>query len=261
MKSTTACELKQHLLQLELKPGSNVFLHSSLSSLGSFEGGVELMYSILRGILGPHGTIAVPAYRLNASADDVFDPPRSPSVGVGVFSEYVRMRTNARRSLNPLHSHAFDGPLSEKINVHAAVASFGPGSDFDFFLREGFRGLLLGCNFESAGTFIFHAQACANNIPYREWQTMRRAVKCYSTDGSAELVKVMDFPYYARKENAPRESRQGIENLLEKRGMLVRKPLVYSNSLSFSYDEVHRELVEMFIENPLASLPEPREST
>ena len=254
MKSTSAEQLQAHLIQLGLKKGKNLFIHSNMSALGQFSPGPPGLYEILRNLIGQDATIVAPAYRITAPPDEVFDPASSPSLGVGSFSEFLRKRPGVSRSLCPIHSHVFDGPLARGIEARGFVPSFGKGSDFDYLLGKKFYGLFLGCDFQSAGTLVFHAQAIANSIPYREWQVSRRLVRHYVGTGTVE-DRAIELPYYARKTGAPREDRRPIERHLLAGGKVNKSATNYGSSLSFDYDVVQGELLELLKARPDICVP------
>lgn len=253
MKITTRDALVEHLGLLGLKSGMNVVVHSSLAPLGVLAGGLPTAYDALRSIVGGHATIAVPAYRIGAGREEVYDAQDSASLQVGAFSEYVRKLPSSRRSLNPIHSHAFQGPLAETATRAPCPASFGAGSDFEFMIEHGFTALFLGCDFENAGTCVFHAQAVADCIPYREWQQAVRSVTEIDSSGR-KIVAVKSFPYYARVAGAPRETRRKLEARLRQDRLLSEASLPYGKSMAFDFPQVHAALVDIFRKDPLASV-------
>ena len=194
MKHTDSNALVAHLAELGAEQGRNVVVHSSLPVFGLLEGGPAALYDSLRGLIGADATIAVPAYRLTAPVDEVFKRAGSPSLSVGTFSEFLRKFPGAARSANPLHSHAFVGPLARHFINDLPRASFGPHSDFAFLVEHDFLCLMLGCNLENAGTFVFHSQACANSIPYRSWRNLSRLCVLNGEDAP----RAFEFAYYAR---------------------------------------------------------------
>jgi aminoglycoside N3'-acetyltransferase len=256
MKATSNHELRDHLQRAGVEQGVNLTIHSNLSAFGLLEGGVSRLYETLREMVGPHGTIAVPAYRIGTPSDEIFDPEKSPSFQVGAFSEYVRKLEGTRRTANPIHSHALQGPLADLACRVELPASFGQTSDFEFFVTNRFKVLFLGCDFENAGTLVFHAQACAGNIPYRSWQTAKRKVMLRSQVDGGERVVELAFPYYARINGAPKETRRGLERELRAGGLIREAKLPYGASLAFEYAPVHAELLKIFARNPLACVSE-----
>lgn len=253
MKHTNREALATHLMALGVEPGRNVVVHSSLAAFGILEGGPAGLWKCLRDIVGTRASIAVPTYRLTAAENDVFDLVVSPSHAVGAFSEYVRQLPEAVRSANPLHSHAFVGPLAKQFVNDLPRASFGDGSDFEFLTRGDFLCLMLGCDFENAGTFVFHSQACAGTIPYRSWRKLSR--RCILGGGSEAIS--YDFSYYARNQGAPRETRREIERRVSDAGLLRTAPAAYGKSLAFDCDPVNRFLTQLFVSEPMICAPQP----
>ena len=247
MKTTDCDFLQQHFAALGLSSGQNVVVHSALAPLGLLQGGVQMLGNCLQNYLGPSATIAVPTYRLNAPVGETFDRASSLSLNVGSLSEYARRQPNAVRSCNPLHSHAFVGPLAKHFIQDSVRPSFGEGSDFAFFVERGFRCILLGCDLENAGTFVFHSQALSGNIPYRSWQIFERSCADQSQDKSAELVR---FRYYARNKDAPRETRRTLEKPMVDAGLLMSAPVAYGKSMAFDCAPTCDFLVQLFLQQP-----------
>ena len=251
MKQTNRQALVEHLAALGVESGRNVVVHSSLPAFGILGGGPAALHESLRDLIGADATIAVPTYRLTAPADEIFNRASSPSLSVGTFSEFLRKLPGAARSSNPLHSHAFVGPLAQYFFNDLPRPSFGPNSDFDFFVEHDFLCLMLGCNLENAGTFVFHSQACANTIPYRSWRNLSRL--CVFTPD--ETPRSFEFAYYARNSGAPRESRRETERRIAKAGLLRSVPAAYGNSRSFNCEPANRFLVQLFQSEPTICIP------
>jgi aminoglycoside 3-N-acetyltransferase len=118
------------LCALGLQAGEVLLVHSSLRSLGYVEGGAGTVVDALLDVLGPRGTLCVPAFvfSLIRQPRPVFDPANTPSE-VGAISEAARRRPGARRSAHLIHSIAALGPVAEEITrVHgpSAWACDGP---------------------------------------------------------------------------------------------------------------------------------------
>lgn len=252
MKTTTPDQLAALLAELGVAPGANLLVHSDVAAFGLFEGGMAALFATLRGAIGEAGTIATPAYRFSAPPDEPYIRAASPSIGVGAFSEHVRKAEGSRRTGNPIHSHALNGPLSAVAAARPQPPSFGEGADFEFFIANGFQGLFLGCGFEKAGTLIIHAQALASTVPYRGWQTSRRIEIVSEPDGSTREVS-FEAPYYAREKGAPRETRTGIERSLREAGLLREGRLAYGPAMLFDAGAVVAEAKRIFEQDPMAS--------
>ncbi|MBU1867124.1 MAG: AAC(3) family N-acetyltransferase [Candidatus Margulisbacteria bacterium] len=97
------------LRELGVKKGSVLLVHSSLSRLGFVQGGAKAVIEALLEVLGPEGTLAMPAFGWSPEQGGVFDCRRSHS-RLGEISETFRCRSGVLRSCHPTHSVAAFGP-------------------------------------------------------------------------------------------------------------------------------------------------------
>jgi len=58
-------DIKASLRELRLKEGDMVGVHSSLSSFGYVEGGVDAVFDALLEVVGEEGTVVMPTYSAN----------------------------------------------------------------------------------------------------------------------------------------------------------------------------------------------------
>ncbi len=246
-QNTSYADLMAHLGALGLARGNDVLVHSRLTSFGIIDGGVETVYRALRDSIGPEGTIVVPTYRLGAPADEVYDRSSSPSMAVGVLSEYVRTHAEAVRSNCPLHSHAAIGPKACLLDTVSGNTSFGSGSDFAVLHDNGFWNLMLGCNFREGGTFVIHVTAMAGNIPYREWAEFPRNRR--NGDG---LVSAMLCRYYRRRDLEAKEDLAIVEAALRAAGRLREQGCPYGKSILVSLADIQAIELDMLASNPNA---------
>lgn len=186
-------EITIHLNALGLRQGMKVVVHSSLRAFGSVKGRTTTFIEELRQALGDKGTLAVPTFTFKLTPEDVFDPATTPSM-TGALAEAVRRLPDARRSACPIHSYAAIGRDAALVEQARADRSFGAGSCFDLFLREGFHWLQLGCgHFGHACTLVHHTEMTFG-VPYREWVDVPRRVR--RPDGRIEHLTVR---YFARR--------------------------------------------------------------
>lgn len=124
-------DIKRGLRRLGLKRGDVVGVHSSLSSFGYVEGGVDAVIDALLETVGEEGTIVMPTYSTNR--EDVKRTQREVELGVtwkskilpydpketpcwtGKIPDTFRKRKGAIRSLNPTHSLAAIGPKANEL--------------------------------------------------------------------------------------------------------------------------------------------------
>ena len=153
------------LSRLGVRAGDTLLVHSSLTSVGWVVGGQVAVVQALLDVLGPEGTLVVPAQTGdNSDPKDwahppvpeawwqvirdhmpAFDPALTPARSLGVIAEAVRTWPGARRSDHPVTSFAAFGRLAGEITaVHDLDCQMGERSPLAVLERVGARGLLLG---------------------------------------------------------------------------------------------------------------------
>jgi len=119
-------QLTDDLRALGVRPGDAVLMHSSWKSLGGVEGGPKAFFEAFIGLLGPEGTLILPAlsYESVSAEQPVFDVKTTPVCpDVGFLPEYFRTQVpGVVRSLHPTHSCCMAGK-------HAAFLAEGHGLD------------------------------------------------------------------------------------------------------------------------------------
>ncbi|MFC4587032.1 aminoglycoside N(3)-acetyltransferase [Sphaerisporangium corydalis] len=166
----TAESLGTDLRALGLRAGDVVLLHSSVRSLGFVVGGAQAFVQALLGVLGPGGTLVVPAHTSdncdpagwrNPPVPEAwwpvirdqapgFDPARTPSRWMGVIAELVRTWPGALRSDHPRLSFAAVGAHAAGVTgVHRVDDALGEDSPLGAVYRLDGKVLLLGCGHDS----------------------------------------------------------------------------------------------------------------
>ena len=184
----------EHYRALGIDSGQNVSCHAALFSFGKCNA-VDAVEA-LKSVVGKNATIAVPAYHFDETP---FDICNSSFSGIGKFSQVVFAEEGAVRSRCPVHSHIALGPKAKELLANDPQYSFGPNSDFDWFLENNFDLVLLGCSFNNGATFLHHIEALME-VPYRKWVS---SPKKYTSNGQ---VKLMDFKYFARIDTSLEEN-------------------------------------------------------
>lgn len=146
----TLRQLESDLRALGLCAGSSVLMHSSYRSLGGVEGGAAGFFRAFLDLLGPGGTLVLPAlsYRDVGPEQPVFDALRTPSC-VGYLSEFFRTQVpGVLRSLHPTHSCCAVGRHAAELTAghERDETPVGPNSPFAKLPETGGWILMLGCS-------------------------------------------------------------------------------------------------------------------
>ncbi|MCA1655699.1 MAG: AAC(3) family N-acetyltransferase [Pseudonocardiaceae bacterium] len=170
----TRASLAADLAALGLRAGDTVEVHSSLRAIGFVPGGRVAVVQALLDVLGPTGTVVVPAQTMENSDPKhwqnppvpaewwptirehlpAFDPAIFPSRGIGAVGEMVRTWPGAVRSNHPQASFAAVGArAAELMGTHALDSQLGESSPLAALERVGARVLLLGVGFDTCTAF------------------------------------------------------------------------------------------------------------
>lgn len=145
----TQQDIEAGLTELGLKEGDTVLLHSSLSSLGYVEGGVDAVVNAFLTVLGPSGTLVAPTFGK-----------------LGVVTETVKARGNAVGSIHPRASVAAIGGRAEEIcRAHwKAETAHGEETPYARIVDMGGYVCLLGVD-QDRNTSLHTAEALLG-LPY-----------------------------------------------------------------------------------------------
>lgn len=174
----TMDSLAADLAELGVRSNTIVMVHSSLSRVGWTVGGPVTVIRALLEILGPQGTLVMPAESPQmgdpASWNDarvrsewyptirehlpVFDPLTTPTT-MGAIPEAFRTYPGTRRSNHPLVSVCANGPHAEEITAeHALEFCEGRGTPFQKLYDLAAHTLLLGVGFNRC-TSLHYAES------------------------------------------------------------------------------------------------------
>jgi aminoglycoside 3-N-acetyltransferase len=185
----TKASIATDLRRLGVGSGQLLVVHSSLSSIGYVLGGAEAIVRALIEVLGPDGTLVMPAFSPEVSdpstwanrqfRDDelalaqnhvlVFDAAVTPT-SMGAIPESFRNWPGSLRSAHPQVSVTARGPLAPEIVApHKLAWGQGAGSPFERLYNLDATLLLLGVGFNRA-TFLHFAES---RVPHGRRKTRR----------------------------------------------------------------------------------------
>ncbi len=162
-KTLTPDQLAVQLLQLGVKPGGVLVVHSSFSSVGPVTGGPEGLIEALRAALGQAGTLVMPS--MSDDDEQPFDRRRTPCRGMGIVAETFWQLPGVLRSDSP-HAFAAIGPSAHAITQgHPVEVPHGPDSPIGRAYDLDAQVLLLGVGHD-ANTTVHLAEYLAS-VRYR----------------------------------------------------------------------------------------------
>ena len=150
-----------------------VFVHSNLGYLGIPEGGmhqkgvVSLALDSIFEVIGAEGTLCLPAFTYSFCKKEIFDPKRTLSSGMGLFTDYVQGTgfEGFTRTQDPIFSVLLRGGKAEELSKTDSHYCFGEDSFWGKFHRE--QGVLLNINIMHASSTFHHYVERQLKVPYR----------------------------------------------------------------------------------------------
>ncbi len=111
-------------------PGSILVVQSSYKGVGEVEGGpLGLIHALLE-VIGPTGTLIMPAYNfVSWTEGHYFDFMETPS-NTGIIGELFRQKEGVRRTKHPIHSLSVQGKHQSELCSIDSIDSFGNDSVF-----------------------------------------------------------------------------------------------------------------------------------
>ena len=109
--------------------------------------------------------IVVPTFNFEFCSSQAYDINQTPSKGMGIFSEYVRMLESSVRSKHPTQSISVVGKDAESICLNDTYSAFEKKSSFMKLVELDTKVLLLGAPMQAV-SFVHIAEEL-NHVPYR----------------------------------------------------------------------------------------------
>ena len=208
------------LKKMSLKEGDVVFVHSSLSKIGYVEGGPSIIIDALIEIVGPSGTIVMPAFTINRSMKQTLDSeflfnPKSSKVTVGLIPETFRKKQGVYRSLHPTHSVSAYGKLAKWITDGHEVCktTFGIDTPFHKFLQV--NGKILGIGIDLGPVTFYHViEDIEKNFPIKVYNKKAHQIKLLNYEGKAITMKIKSHRHNIAKTRIDHEENLWIRNFL-----------------------------------------------
>lgn len=204
-----ANEFKKVLTEIGLVKDDYIFIHSSLKTIGKYKDDkhldlLSMITNTITDLIGDNGLIAVPTFNFDFAKGIDFDVDHSTSIGMGVFSEFVRKSHNSKRTGHPMHSISILGKNSDYMANLDGDTEFSKGSAFDHLLKKNCKILFLGDCFTET---FFHIAEEKAKVPYRFWKTFKGNLIKDS------IKKEIEIQYYARNLTTKPEPKIDVDKL------------------------------------------------
>jgi aminoglycoside N3'-acetyltransferase len=142
-------ELRQQLIDLGVTPGRTLWVQSSWNEFFNVAMRPSEVIDLLLDLLGPEGTLAMPAFSINRDPAKVFLVDRVP-VYTGLLCEAFRRCPGVRRSIHLSSSVCAIGPNADYLirDHHLTAMPWGKDSPFCRLMDVDARLLGLGAGFK-----------------------------------------------------------------------------------------------------------------
>ncbi len=166
--------------------GDLVYVAASMASFTQWKKPESRVVAILEDVVGPSGTLVMPAFNFGFCQGETFDIERTPSC-TGSLSEYFRSLPGvSRTSCPPWHSVCIRGSMAEDLSQFKSGSSFGTGSVLNEIVRRDGRHLSIGCSFHD-GVVHMHALEEKLEVPYRYWKRFEGEIKLHGESARNEF--------------------------------------------------------------------------
>tara|TARA_B100000575_G_C23130940_1_gene656013 strand:+ start:2286 stop:3032 length:747 start_codon:yes stop_codon:yes gene_type:complete len=232
--------VNDHLNSLNINYNDNIVVHSDLRAFGIIDKNLpNFIIKLFLKKIGKKGNLAMPYYNLSQEQSTLVNTDKSKNKN-GVLSEYFLLNFNTKKSNSILHSHILSGLLSSKFSKRRCYNSFGKKSDFEFFLKNNFKLILLGVEPQIACTYIHNLEFEA------KIKSRKRIVQKYKVliNKKTKIIKTI---YPIRKKNYKNNLRKLFFSQNLKKYIITSK-LRYGNSYIISLKNLNRYGME-YIKN------------
>ena len=199
-RSFGTAEVQKAYLELGVRAGDCVMLHSGFGRDTGFTGTVDAFTDAILDALGEDGTFVMPSLAYRGAALDylsnleLFDVRKTPSM-MGLVSEFFRRRDNVLRSLNPMHPVVAIGARAEwLVSGHEdAVYSCGPDTPWSRLLEVDAKVLFFDTSF-AAFTFFHHIEhEVSPKLPFPLYAESPFDVPVADQAGNRKIVRTYAF--------------------------------------------------------------------
>lgn len=231
-----------HFKKLNLNKNDNLVLHADLSTFGIIDNKIyKIVLEILIKLIGKNGTIIMPSYDLCNKSYYIYDY-KKVNENNGRLVKLFSKRSDVVKSKSLIHSHLGFGKKSSILKKSKIDKSFGKNTDFDFFVREKFKLILLGCK-PSIGATILHHFEFEAKVPYRKKIVI---IKNYLFKNKIKKIK---YHYFARSKNYKFDIDRAFKDIVETAKSSKKIRNKFGESYSIDLKEMKNITINLFKKN------------
>ena len=152
--------IEKELVNIGLRPGDNVLVHSDSTAVRELTGlkwadSLDLLKNCFLNILGNDGTLIVPTFNWDFCNGKPYVHEKTRSQA-GMFTNNILFDDRSLRSFHPIYSFAAIGPQKKEILNNISKSSFGNNSVF-YRLHE-LNAKIILFNFDLGTTFVHYVE-------------------------------------------------------------------------------------------------------
>lgn len=238
--------LFKHLKKLEIKKNDNLVVHADLTKFGIFNKNLpKYLISNFLKLIGSGGSLIMPSYDLNSDEDYIYEIKKlTKKTNISLLTKVLFEEYNVIKSKSLLHSHIGLGKNIKFLKKTPINLSFGKKSDFNYFYKNNFKLILLGCSPQQGATYLHHIEAVFG-VPYRKWVKSKKKLL------SKGKKRTILYNYYARKGKKYKTNLNSFFKILKKNKLKMKEAkLKYGSSISISIKNLHKISLKMLKKNP-----------
>jgi aminoglycoside 3-N-acetyltransferase len=243
-------QLVRDLVQLGIKRGDSVLVHSSMSKIGFVKGGAAAVIEALTTAVGAEGTLLFPTFpakgrnKTHLEEHPYFDILNTPSQ-MGSVTEYFRRMDNVKRSFHPTDAVAARGPLADYFtdSHFGQLTPYNENSPFRKLCAKKGKILMLGTTLNGACTNL-HTLEDAVDFKFPVYDEKIFTVEMKDEKGNVSTMKTkVHNPVYSAKRNC-----DALKPVFEQEGVLVNGKVGEARSMLIDADKMLKVMIRNYNE-------------
>lgn len=205
----------RRVLSEALSPGDDVLIHASLSALGTFEPGLDVVIDALFDAVGQTGTIIMMTDTRSFASTGRFSVDQPSETGL--LTERFRQRPGVRRSVVPMVSFAAAGSHALEY-LQTYHSHLDPTAPLTRLLENDGKILLLGIGY--AKCTLYHVAEERHASAYNFYKTFQGSLM----DADRDIAPISQR-YFVRRDVSLKKDPSIAGQMLEQRGQVITRPL------------------------------------